>query len=439
MSRFIYFDHAATTPLDSRVLEAMLPYLGERFGNPSATYALAREAQRAVEQARRSVADVLGCRSTEVVFTSGGSESINTALKGVAFAQKKARVGDHVVTTAVEHHAVLHTCEYLEKFGFEVTYVPVDRYGLVDPDEIAGAVNERTVLVSVMAANNEVGTIEPVAEVAQALRERGRFLGRRIPLHTDAVQAPGILNLNVEALGVDLLSLSAHKFYGPKGAGVLYLRRGTPFLPQQSGGGQERQRRAGTENVAGIVGTGLALRLAEESREADSRACRALSRRLAEGILERIPNSQLNGHPEQRLANNVNLSFRGVKGEALLARLDKVGVAASSGAACGDSSWEPSHVLLAMGIPMDLAVGSLRLTLGPSNTEKDVDYLLHVLPDLVRSLRDQAELRLPRGQTSLATPNRSRGAPAASARRSSPLGGSRARPPKPTRLSRSRP
>ena len=390
MTRLIYFDHAATTPLHPRVLEAMLPYLKERFGNPSGSYTLAREAQRALDQARRSVADVLGCRPTEVVFTSGGSESINAALKGVAFAQEKARVGNHVITTAVEHHAVLHTCEYLEKFGFEVTYVPVDRHGLVDPDEVVAAVNERTVLVSVMAANNEVGTIEPVAEIARALRERGRALGRRIPLHTDAVQAPGMLDLDVEALGVDVLSLSAHKFYGPKGAGVLYLRRGTPFLPQQSGGGQERQRRAGTEDVAGIVGTGVALRLAEEGREANSRACRVLRDRLSEGILARIPRSQLNGHPERRLANNVNVSIRGVEGEALLDRLDGAGIAASSGAACGSSTWEPSHVLIAMGLPLEMAVGSLRLTLGPSNTEEEVDYLLDVLPDLVRSLREPA-------------------------------------------------
>lgn len=390
MSRVIYFDHAATTPLHPRVLEAMLPYLGERFGNPSGTYALAREAQRALDQARRSVAEVLGARSTEVVFTSGGSESINAALKGVAFAQKKARVGDHVVTTAVEHHAVLHTCEYLEKFGFDVTYVSVDRHGLVDLDEIARAVNDRTVLVSVMAANNEVGTIEPVAEIAEVLRERGRALARRIPFHTDAVQAPGLLGLNVEALGVDLLSLSAHKFHGPKGAGVLYVRRGTPFLPQQSGGGQERQRRAGTENVAGIVGTGLALRLAEEGREENTRACRLLRDRLAKGILKHIPDSQLNGHPERRLANNVNVSFRGIEGEALLARLDEAGIAASSGAACGSSAWEPSHVLLAMGIPMELAVGSLRLTLGHSNTQEEVDHLLCLLPDLVQALRGKA-------------------------------------------------
>jgi cysteine desulfurase len=300
-----------------------------------------------------------------------------------------------VVTTTVEHHAILHTCEYLEEFGFELTYIPVDSHGLVDPEEVARAVSERTVLVSVMTANNEVGTIEPVAEIARALRERGRALGRRIPFHTDAVQAPGLLDLNVETLGVDLLSLSAHKFYGPKGAGALYLRRGTPFLPQQSGGGQERQRRAGTENVVGIVGTSLALRLAEEGRESNNRACRVLRDRLAKGILARIPDSQLNGHPERRLANNVNIGFRGVLGEVLLARLDEEGIAASSGAACGSSTWEPSHVLMAMGLPLEMAVGSVRLTLGPSNTGDEVNHLLHVLPDLVRSLREPAGLKRP--------------------------------------------
>ncbi len=391
MKRLIYFDHAATTPLHPQVLQAMLPYLGERFGNPSGTYGLAREAQRAVDKARRSVAEVLGCRPSEVIFTSGGSESVNSALKGVAFAQKKARVGNHIVTTAIEHHAVLHTCEYLEEFGFDVTYVPVDRHGLVDPDEVIEAISDRTVLVSVMTANNEVGTIEPVAEIARALRERGRALRRRIPLHTDAVQAPGLLDLDVDALGVDLLSLSAHKFYGPKGAGVLYLRRGTPFLPQQAGGGQERQRRAGTENVAGIAATGVALRLAEENRRANNSTCHSLRDRLAESIMSSIPGAHLNGHPEQRLANNVNVSFCGVEGEALLARLDEEGIAASSGAACGSSTWEPSHVLMAMGLPMEMAVGSLRLTPGSTNTEAEVDHVLRVLPRAVSSLRKACE------------------------------------------------
>jgi len=387
VSRLIYFDHAATTPLRPEVLAAMLPYLGERFGNPSATYRLAREALGAIDGARRTVAEVLACRPAEIIFTSGGSESINAALKGVAFAQKKARVGHHIVTTTVEHHAVLHTCEYLEKFGFDVTYVPVDRFGQVDPDQLAAAVNERTVLVSLMMANNEVGTVEPMAEAARAVRQRARSLGRRIPFHTDAVQAPCALALEVDDLGVDLLSLSAHKFGGPKGAGVLFLRRGTPFLPQQSGGGQERQRRAGTEDVAGIVGLGVALRLAAGEREEATRICFGLRDRLIEGILAKVAGARLNGHSQRRLPNNVNVSFPGVEGEALLARLDGMGIAASSGAACGSSSWEPSHVLLAMGVPLEAAIGSLRLTVGPTNTLEEIDHLLDVLPPLAADLR----------------------------------------------------
>jgi cysteine desulfurase len=387
LSKPIYFDHAATTPLHPQALEAMLPYLTDAFGNPSASYGLARQAQRALERSRRSVADALGSRPSEIVFTSGGSESINAALKGAAFAQQRARAGNHIITSTVEHHAVLHTCEYLEKFGFEVTYVPVDPLGLVDPDEVARAVTDRTVLVSIMAANNEVGTIEPVSEISRAVRERARSLGRRIYFHTDAVQAAGALPLNVDALGADLLSLSAHKFRGPKGAGALYLRRGTPFLAQQSGGGQERQRRAGTENVAGIVGTAVALRIAEEHRAANTAACRRLRDRLIEGILSRVPDCRLNGHREKRLPNNVNIGFGGIEGEALLSELDKAGVAASSGAACGPSTWEPSHVLLAMGVPLDRAVGSLRFTLGPTNSEEEVGYLLDVLPGMVERLR----------------------------------------------------
>lgn len=387
MSKLIYFDHAASTPLRPAALEAMLPYLGERFGNPSATYGLAREALTAIDGVRRAVAEVLACRATEIVFTGGGSESINTAIKGVAFAQKKARVGNHIVTSTVEHHAVLHTCEYMEKFGFDVTYVPTDRFGHVDPEELAQAVHERTVLVSLMMANNEVGTIEPVSEAARAVRERARFLGRRIPFHTDAVQAAGALNLEVDELGVDLLSLSAHKFGGPKGVGVLYMRLGTPFLPQQSGGGQERQRRAGTENVTGIVGLGVALNLAAEEREETTRLCSNLRDRIIEGVLAQVPSARLNGTPDRRLPNNVNVSFPGVEGETLLARLDELNIAASSGAACGSSSWEPSHVLLAMDLSLDAAIGSLRFTVGPTNTIDEVDRLLEVLPPLVADLR----------------------------------------------------
>jgi cysteine desulfurase len=389
----IYLDNAATTPLHPRALEAMMPYLTGRFGNPSATYSLARQASRAIDDARKSVATVLNARPSDIVFTSGGTESINTALKGVAFAQRKARAGNHVVTTTIEHHAVHHTCNYLEQFGFEVTYVPVDAQGCVDPDEVAGAINERTVLVSVMLANNEVGTIEPVPEIAAAVGQRGRALNKRIPLHTDAVQAPGALELDVDRLGVDLLSLSGHKFGGPKGTGVLYLRRGTPFVSQIAGGGQERQRRAGTENVAGIVGQATALEIAEAERETHSAAIAGLRDLLIASVLESVPDARLNGHPRERLPNNVNISFRGVRGDDLVLALDKNGVAASAGAACGSSTWEPSHVLLAMGRSMPEAVGALRLTLSSETTRAEVEFVASLLPGVVASLRDAVAAR----------------------------------------------
>ena len=383
----IYFDNAATTSLHPQALEAMLPYLTGGFGNPSAAYGIARQAYKAIDEARKSVAAVLHCRPADVVFTSGGTESVNTALKGVAFALKKARAGNHIVTTAVEHHAVLHTCNYLEQFGFEVTYVEVDRFGRVDPDDVARAVTDKTVLVSVMLANNEVGTIEPVAEVAKAVAERGRSLRRRIPVHTDAVQAPGLLPIDIEALGADLLSLSGHKFRGPMGTGVLIIRRGTPFVSQIAGGGQERQRRAGTENVPGIVGQAVALSLAEEERPRQVERLTALRDRLTADILASIPDARLNGHPESRLANNVNISFRGVRGDELVLALDKAGIATSAGAACGSLTWEPSHVLLAMGLSMPEAVGGLRITLSGESTDSEADELLRVLPETVAGLR----------------------------------------------------
>jgi cysteine desulfurase len=385
--RLVYLDHAATTPLRAEAREAMLPYLDERFGNPSASYGRARQAQRAVEEGRRMVAEVLGCRPSDVVFNSGGTESINAAIKGVAFAQQLAHLGNHVVTTVIEHHAVLHSCQYLERFGFDVTYLPVDAHGLVDPAAVAEAMGPRTVLVSIMLANNEVGTVQPMAEIAQAVKARARSLGRRVPLHTDAVQAVCSLDLNVDRLGVDLLSLSAHKFGGPKGAGVLYLRRATPFLSQQSGGGQERQRRAGTENVAGIVGTAGALRLAAAERDAYVRHCGRLRDRLVDGIRTAIPGAELGGHPQSRLANNAHLTFDGVEGDAVVAALDGEGIAASAGSACTSSVWEPSHVLVAMGVPLSRAIGSLRLTVGPENTDEEIDHALSVLPGIVARLR----------------------------------------------------
>ncbi len=390
MKDVIYLDHAATTPLHPEAREAMLPYLDERFGNPSATYGLGRQAGRAIDDARRDVARLLACRENEVIFTSGGTESINAAIKGVAFAQQMARVGNHIVTSAIEHHAVLHACQYLEKFGFVVTYLPVDRDGLVDPDDAARAVSERTVLVSVMTANNEVGVIEPVAEIARAVRERARQLHRHIPFHTDAVQAANALTVDVEELGVDLLSLSSHKFRGPKGSGVLYLRRGTPFLPQQSGGGQERQRRAGTENVAGIAGTQRALELAQASRESYTQACRALRERLLAGIAERLPDAQLNGHRERRLPNNVNVSFGGADARIMLRLLDESGIAASAGSACNEETLEPSHVLLAMDVPLQRAAGTLRFTVSPETTAAEIDRVLALLPDVVERSRTPA-------------------------------------------------
>ena len=360
------------------------------FGNPSATYGIGRAAWQAVDDARKTVSGVLGCRPADVTFTSGGTESVNAALKGVAFALKKSRAGNHIVTTAVEHHAVLHTCNYLEEFGFDVTYLDVDAYGRVDPEEVARAVTDRTVLVSVMLANNEVGTIQPVREVVERVAERGRQLRKRIPVHTDAIQAPGLLPLDVEALGVDLLSLSGHKFGGPKGTGVLYIRRGTPYVSQINGGGQERQRRAGTENVAGIVGQARALSIAEDGRESNVTATRRLRDSLIECIPTLVPDSRLNGHPTERLANNVNVSFRGVRGDKLVSALDRKGIAASAGAACGSQTWEPSHVLLAMGLSMPEAVGGLRLSVASSTTDAQIDRVLEVLPGVVKALRGQA-------------------------------------------------
>ena len=383
--RMIYMDHAATTPMHPRVLEAMMPYFTERFGNPSSIYSLAQESHKAVEEAREQVARVLGCRPTEVMFTSGGSESDNTAIKGVTFAAKQW--GNHIITSSVEHHAVLHTCQYMEKFGFEVTYLPVDRFGMVDLGELERAITDQTILVSIMLANNEVGTVQPIAEISKLLKEKSKGSRRSIAFHTDAVQGAGALDINVDRLGVDLLSLSSHKFYGPKGMGVLYIRRGTPFVPQQAGGSQERYRRAGTENVPGIVGTGAALEMAAQSMESSSAHSRRLRDRLLTEIPRLIPRTHINGHPTERLPNNANFSFEFVEGESILLGLDLAGVAASSGSACTSASLEPSHVLTAMGVPTEIAHGSLRLTLGADNSDEDVDYVLSALPKIVERLR----------------------------------------------------
>ena len=386
----IYMDHAGTTPLDPRVLEIMMPHLSAGFGNPSSIHTIGQEAKRSLDDARERVSGVLGCRMSEVVFTSGGTESDNAAIKGAIAALQGT--GNHIITSSVEHHAILHTCQYLENMGFEVTYLPVDAHGLVDPDAVAREVTDRTIVVSIMYANNEIGTIEPITEIASLVKDRATALGRTIVVHTDAVQAAGFLELDVRSLGVDMLSLSSHKFHGPKGVGALYVRRGTPFLSQQLGGGQERERRSGTENVAGIVGMAEALGRAHSEREHVTRHCCQLRDQLVQRIGDRIPRAHLNGHPEMRLPNNVNFSFEDVEGEPVLLGLDMAGIAASSGSACSSGSLEPSHVLLALGQSADLARGSLRLTLGRDNTEQEVEYVLSVLVDLVGRLREMPSL-----------------------------------------------
>lgn len=394
MKTAIYLDHAATTRLHPKALEAMIAWLKDGFGNPSGNYALGRQAARAIDEARSAVAGALNCRQPEVVFTGPGTESINAAIKGVAFAQQQAGLGNHIVTTTLEHHAVLHSCEYLEKFGFEITYVPVDACGIASPDAVAAAVNGRTVLVSVMLANNEIGSIEPIGEIAAAVRERAKTLRRRIAVHTDAVQGANALHLDVAKLGVDLLSLSAHKFCGPKGAGVLYVKRGTPFLAQLSGGGQERQRRAGTEDVASIVGTAVALSEAQASRDSYRRACRGLTGRLAEGVMRSVAGASLNGHPESRLPNNAHFAFEGAESDSILSGLDRLGIAASAGSACNSTTWEPSHVLDAIGLPLRKSAGALRLTVGPENTDEEIEYVLSVLPEVITQSRNGAPARL---------------------------------------------
>ncbi len=376
--RRLYFDHAATTPLAPEVIAAMLPYFNASYGNPSSVHAEGRLAHEGLEAARRQVAAVLHCRPQELIFTSGGTESDNLALKGVALAQQG--VG-HIITSVAEHHAVLHSAEYLAHRGFKVTYLPVDRFGMVSPDAVAAAIQPDTRLISIMYANNEVGTINPIAQIA-AVAQRAA-----VPFHSDAVQAGGSLDLDVDRLGVDLLALSAHKFYGPKGVGVLYVRGGSRLLYQQSGGSQESKRRAGTENVAGIVGLATALTIAEGKREAEAARLRGLRERLIGGVLGSIPGAILNGHPVERLPGNANFCLPDVEAETLLLRLDLLGIAASSASACTSGAVEPSHVLRAMGIPDALAVGSLRLSLGASNTEADIDYVLAKLPAVVNKLQ----------------------------------------------------
>ena len=379
----MYVDHAATTATDPRVVEAMLPYLTDVWGNPSSIYFEAREARKGLDAARRSIAEVLGARLTEVIFTSGGSEGDNLALRGVAYAAR--RRGNHIITTAGEHHAVLNPAERLEQEGFRVTYVPVDGQGSVDLNALERALDDETTLVSVIYANNEVGTIQPIADVVRIVKERDPH----IAVHTDAVQAAGYLDLNVDRLGVDLLTLAGHKIYGPKATGVLYVRTRTPFVGQLLGGTQEKGRRAGTESVANAAGIATALRLVNEERAPRSEHVRALRDRLFEELPRRVPGTRITGPQgtEKRLPNSFSCCFERVEGEAVLLQLDLHGISASSGSACTTASLEPSHVLLAMGVPHELARGSLRITLGKENTAEEIERLLDVIPGVVERLR----------------------------------------------------
>ncbi len=383
--RTIYMDHAATTQVAPEVAAAMAPHLAGVYGNASSLYSLGQDARRAIDEARERCARAIGARPGEIVFTSGGTESDNAGIMGPALALKDR--GRHIVVTKIEHHAVLHAAELLESLGWTASYVAPRRNGVVSADDVLAEVGPETTVVSVMLANNEIGALQPVAEIARLVKARATTERRQIVTHTDAVQAAGAVPFDVDALGVDLLSLSAHKFGGPKGVGLLYVRRGTPFTPTQVGGGQERDRRAGTENTAGIVGMGVALELAERRREEHAAACVRLRDRLLAGILERIDRVEVNGDRDERLPGNVNVSFAGVEAEPLLMGLDMAGVAASSGSACAAGSLEPSHVLLALGRSHEMARSSLRLTVGPENTEEEVDYVVETLARLAPKLR----------------------------------------------------
>lgn len=379
----IYFDHSATTPVHPDVAEEMFRYVTGIFGNPSSIHSFGREAKKAVDAARSKVAESIGAKKEEIVFTSGGTESDHLAIKGAAYANRKK--GNHIITTAVEHHAVLNTCKALEKEGFELTVLPVDGYGMVNPRDLDGAIKDNTILITVMHANNEVGTIQPISEIGEIARKKG------ILFHTDAVQSMGKIPVDVNELKVDLLSISGHKIYAPKGIGALYLKQGINWRPFNFGGGQERERRPGTENVPGIVALGKAVELAAKNLAEESARLTVLRDKLIKGITEKIDHVKLAGHPSLRLPNNANFVFEYVDGGTMLLNLDMHGVAASSGSACSTGSVNPSHVLLAMGIPRTMAHGSLRLTLGMVNKEKDVDEFIDIMPRIIEKLRPRVQ------------------------------------------------
>lgn len=380
----VYLDHNATTPTYPEVLEAMLTYFNDSFGNPSSVHQFGQQARKAIDEAREKVANFISAKPEEIVFTSGGTEADNFAIKGVIYANEQN--GGHIITSSIEHHAVLNPCEYLEKKGFKVTYLPVDKYGLIDPEETKKAITKETILITIMHANNEVGTIEPIAEIGRIAKERN------ITLHTDAVQSAGKIPVSVNELHVDLLSLSGHKIYGPKGIGALYIRKGTKIESLIHGGHHEKNRRAGTENVPAIVGLGKAVEIAKDTMEKESIRLTNLRNKLCGGIAEKIDHVLLNGHPGKRLPNTLNMSFEFVEGESIILNLDLKGIAVSSGSACTSGSLESSHVLKAMGVEPAIAQGSIRFSLGKDNTEEDVDYVLEVLPEIVIRLREMSPL-----------------------------------------------
>jgi len=380
----IYLDHAATTNIDKLVLAKMLPFLTKKYGNPSSLHMLGREAKSALHQAREEVAAYFNCSAEEIIFTGSGTESDNLAIIGVATANQHK--GKHIITTKIEHHAVMYACDYLKQQGFTVTYVPVNKYGIVEVKQIKEAISDDTILVSVIFANNEIGTIQPIKEIAAICQSK------QIPMHTDACQAAGAFNLDVQNLGVDLLTVNSNKVYGPKGVGVLFVRKGTKITPMLYGGSQEFSMRAGTENVAGIVGLAEALRLAQQKREIENARLIKMRDRLIKELLIAIPKSRLNGHPTQRLPNNVNISFLDVEGESIILHLDAHGICASTGSACTSTDLEASHVLLALGVPEEVAHGSVRLTLGRQNTEQDIDRVIKILPKVIAKLREMSPL-----------------------------------------------
>lgn len=380
----IYLDNAATTPVRKEVVDAMLPYFTQNFGNPSSVYKIAQLNKKAIDEARETIASHIGAMANEIFFTSGGSEADNWALKGMALAHKDK--GNHIITTKVEHHAILHTCEFLEKQGFEVTYLDVDQYGMVNPEDVEKAIKDTTILISIMYANNEIGTINPIKEIGEVAKKH------HVPFHTDAVQAMGQVRIDVKEQNIDMLSISGHKINGPKGIGILYIKRGLKIENLIHGGAQERGRRAGTENVPSIVGLAKAVELAYVDFDAKIEKMTKLRDKLINGILTTIPYTKLNGHPTKRLANNSNIGVEYVEGESLLLLLDMNGIAGSSGSACTSGSLDPSHVLLSIGIPHEKAHGSIRFTLGSQNTEEEIDKVLAVMPSIVQRMRDMSPL-----------------------------------------------